>query len=73
MTDRYMNEILSKNREVAADIERLNAHAQRGWEIAALYTKLCEEIPGGLPNGTGIMGPNVWIRWAKKELGYNAD
>jgi len=32
--------------------------------------KILDLCPGGRPDGTGIMTPESWIKWAKKELNY---
>jgi hypothetical protein len=39
-------------------------------EWARSYLDLAEEIPAGLPDGTGILSPIAWVRWAKEQLGY---
>jgi hypothetical protein len=36
----------------------------------ANYQRILDLCPGGLPDGTGIMGPEQWIKWARKQLGY---
>ena len=35
------------------------------------HMELINEIPGGYPDGTGILTPVGWVRWAKKKLGYS--
>jgi len=40
-------------------------------ELSKKYNEITDLIPGGLPDGTGIFTPISWIKWAKKQLGYD--
>jgi len=39
-------------------------------DIVVGLRKIVDSIPNCLPDGTGIIGPAQWVKWAMKQLGY---
>jgi hypothetical protein len=59
-------------RQIENLIKRLPRISEQLNEFNHPYLEIVEETPGALPNGTGIFTPIGWIRWAKKQLGYES-
>lgn len=52
---------------VAKDVAIL---AQAHIDLQAEMVRLQALIPSCFPDGTGILGPEAWVKWASEKLGY---
>lgn len=55
---------------VGTMLTRLEEERDTAIRLLGEKVRIIDAIPMGFPNGTGIMGAEQWIAWAKKELGY---
>lgn len=63
--------MLSRSIEtVKREMDDLQTRLERMTDIAADQARILELCPMGLPDGTGIITAEGWIKWAKRRLGY---
>lgn len=55
---------------VKREMSDLRTRLERMTDIAADQKRILDLCPMGLPDGTGIMTAEAWIKWAKRRLGY---
>lgn len=72
MTDNRESKILANLEETRREVISLSKSKSEAWAIVEEYQRVLDQCPGGYPDGTGMMSPERWIQWAKKQLGYSS-
>lgn len=67
------HKVVEKLEQSAAIIRLLDKYHDKYVKRVIELRRILDLCPGGLPDGTGIMGPEQWIKWARKKLGYSSD
>jgi len=70
MTDRNKSRIFYTLEAARREAISLQTRGDEAWAIVGKQQRVLDQCPGGFPDGTGMMSPEQWIQWAKKQLGY---